>query len=97
MQICVQDLFGIKFSRNLRYDTVSTYDTLIPSLFINKLSYQYFCGPYLYDTSSDTSTMANISIKLSTLISDRRKCFVCQKVDTPNKGQIFVSTFIYEV
>jgi hypothetical protein len=35
MQICVQDLLGINFSRNLHYDTVSTYDTLIPSLFIN--------------------------------------------------------------
>jgi hypothetical protein len=35
MQICVQDLVGINFSYNIRYDTESTYDTLIPSLFIN--------------------------------------------------------------
>jgi hypothetical protein len=32
MQIRVQNLFDINFSRNLHYDTVSTYDTLILSL-----------------------------------------------------------------
>jgi hypothetical protein len=32
MQTCVQDLFDIIFSRNMRYDIVSTYDTLIFSL-----------------------------------------------------------------
>jgi hypothetical protein len=35
MQIDIQDLFDINFSRNVRYDTVSTYDTLIFSLFFN--------------------------------------------------------------
>jgi hypothetical protein len=35
MQICVHDLFNITFSRNVRYDTVSTYDNVITSLFIN--------------------------------------------------------------
>jgi hypothetical protein len=47
MQICVgvEDLLGINFSRNLRYDTISTYDsTLIFYIFINYLSYQYFVG-----------------------------------------------------
>jgi hypothetical protein len=32
MQNNVQDLFNIKFTRNMRYDIVSTYDTLIVSL-----------------------------------------------------------------
>jgi hypothetical protein len=31
-QTCVQDLFDINFSWYVRYDTVSTYDTLILSL-----------------------------------------------------------------
>jgi hypothetical protein len=35
MQNNVQDLFNIKFSHNMRYDIVSTYDTLIVSLFLN--------------------------------------------------------------
>jgi hypothetical protein len=35
MQNNVQDLFTIKFSRNMRYDIVSTYDTLIVPLFLN--------------------------------------------------------------
>jgi hypothetical protein len=35
MQIDVQDLFGINFSRDMRYDTVSTYDTLISFLLLN--------------------------------------------------------------
>jgi hypothetical protein len=35
MQMCIQDLLYINFSRNLRYDIVSIYDTLITSLFIN--------------------------------------------------------------
>jgi hypothetical protein len=34
--MCVQDLLCINFYHNLRYDIVSTtYDTLIPFLFIN--------------------------------------------------------------
>jgi hypothetical protein len=35
MQNNVQDLFNLKFSRNMRYDIVCTYDTLIVSLFLN--------------------------------------------------------------
>jgi hypothetical protein len=31
----VQDLFHINLSRNMRYETVSTYVTLIISLFLN--------------------------------------------------------------
>jgi hypothetical protein len=31
----VQDLFNIKFSRNMRYHIVSIYDTLIVSFFLN--------------------------------------------------------------
>jgi hypothetical protein len=34
-QICVQDLFDINFSWYVRYDTVSTYDTLIHSFLFN--------------------------------------------------------------
>jgi hypothetical protein len=44
MQICVQDLFDAIFSRTMRYDIVSTYDTLIFSLCFNYLPYHYFCG-----------------------------------------------------
>jgi hypothetical protein len=33
--MCVQDLLKLNISRNMRYDIVSTYDTLIFSLFIN--------------------------------------------------------------
>jgi hypothetical protein len=64
MQMCVQDLLCINFSRNLCYDTISTYDTLVPSLFINQLPYQYFCGPCLHDTSYNTSTMPSLRILL---------------------------------
>jgi hypothetical protein len=32
MHICVHNLLDINFSRKLRYDTVSIYDTLILSL-----------------------------------------------------------------
>jgi hypothetical protein len=32
--MCVQDLFELNVSRNVHYDIVSTYDTLISSLFI---------------------------------------------------------------
>jgi hypothetical protein len=35
MQICVKDLLDINFSCDVRYDTVSTYGTLISPLFIN--------------------------------------------------------------
>jgi hypothetical protein len=35
MQNNVQDLFNIKFSYNMLYNIVSTYDTLIVSLFLN--------------------------------------------------------------
>jgi hypothetical protein len=38
MQTCVQDLFDINFSWYVRYDTVSTYDTLILSLPLNHVS-----------------------------------------------------------
>jgi hypothetical protein len=33
--MCVQDLLELNVSHNVRYDIVSTYDTLIFSLFIN--------------------------------------------------------------
>jgi hypothetical protein len=33
--MCVQDLLELNVSRNVRYDIVFTYDTLISSLFIN--------------------------------------------------------------
>jgi hypothetical protein len=33
--MCVQDLFSINFSRDVRYDTVSTYVALIFYLLIN--------------------------------------------------------------
>jgi hypothetical protein len=35
IQMCVQDLLKFNVSRNVCYDIVSTYDTLISSLFIN--------------------------------------------------------------
>jgi hypothetical protein len=35
MQICAQDLFDINFSRDMRYDTISTYVILISSLLFN--------------------------------------------------------------
>jgi hypothetical protein len=35
MQNNIQDLSSIKFSRNIRYDIVSTYDILILSHFLN--------------------------------------------------------------
>jgi hypothetical protein len=35
MQIDVQDLFDINYSRNMRYDMLSTYVTLNFSLFLN--------------------------------------------------------------
>jgi hypothetical protein len=35
MQICAQDMFGINFSRDMCYDTLSTYVTLISSLLLN--------------------------------------------------------------
>jgi hypothetical protein len=35
MQNNAQDLFNINFSHNMSYDIVSTYDTLIVSLFLN--------------------------------------------------------------
>jgi hypothetical protein len=53
--MCVQDLFDLNVSRNMRYDIVSTYDTLIFSFFINWLPHQHFCGPSLYDTSTMAS------------------------------------------
>jgi hypothetical protein len=56
----VQDLHKQYISRNMRYDIVSTYDTLIFSFFINWLPRQHFCGPSLHDTSYDTSTMASL-------------------------------------
>jgi hypothetical protein len=48
------NLLNTIFSRNMRYDIVSTYDTLIFPLFINYLSCQHFYGPRLHDTSYDT-------------------------------------------
>jgi hypothetical protein len=33
--MCVQDLLKLNISRNMRYDIVSTYDTVIFSFFIN--------------------------------------------------------------
>jgi hypothetical protein len=33
--MCVQDLLELNISRNVRYNIVSIYDTLITSLFIN--------------------------------------------------------------
>jgi hypothetical protein len=33
--MCVQDLVELNISRNVRYNIISTYDTLISSLFIN--------------------------------------------------------------
>jgi hypothetical protein len=59
--MCVQDLLKLNVSRNVRYDIVSTYDTLISSLFINYLPHQQFCGPSMYDTTYDTSTMASLT------------------------------------
>jgi hypothetical protein len=44
IQMCVQELLGLNISRNMRYDIVSTYDTLIFSLFINYLPYKHFVG-----------------------------------------------------
>ena len=44
-------------SRCLRYDTISTYVTLISSLLLNQLPHQQFCGTNVYDTSYDTSTI----------------------------------------
>lgn len=50
MQNSVQDLFDINFSRDVRYDTVSTYVILIISLLLNELSHQRFCGASVHDT-----------------------------------------------
>jgi hypothetical protein len=58
--MCVYDLLKLNVSRNMRYDIVSTYDTLTFSFFINWLSHQHFCRPGLHDTSYDTSTMASL-------------------------------------
>jgi hypothetical protein len=68
MQINVQDLFDISFSRNMRYDMVSTYYSLNFSLFFNSLPHQYFGEPMLHDTCYDTSTMASLSRPPITLI-----------------------------
>jgi hypothetical protein len=62
----VQDLLELNVSRNVRYDIVSIYDTLISSLFINYLPHKQFCGPSLYDTTYDTSTIASLMIGGST-------------------------------
>jgi hypothetical protein len=69
--MCVQDLLCINFSRNLRYDTISTYDTLVPSLFINQLPYQHFCGPCLPNTNYNTSTMPSLRILMWALLETR--------------------------
>jgi hypothetical protein len=60
MQICTQDLFGINFFRDMRYDTVSSYVTLIFSLLLNSLSHHHFYGFNVHDTSYNTSTMASL-------------------------------------
>jgi hypothetical protein len=68
--MCVQDLLDFNVSRNMRYDIVSTYDTLIFSFFINQLPHQHFRGPGLHNTSYDTSTMASLRlITMSSIIS----------------------------
>jgi hypothetical protein len=60
MQIDVQDLFDISFSRNVRYDTVSIYDTLNFSLFLINCHISilvgqscYSCGQAILDMFSD--------------------------------------------
>jgi hypothetical protein len=45
MEICAQDLFGIYFSRDMHYDTVSTYITLIPLSFLISFHINIFVGP----------------------------------------------------
>ena len=55
--MCVQDLLAIMISSFTCYDTVSTYDTLTTSLFINCDATSDFCQVGMHDTLYNTSTM----------------------------------------
>jgi hypothetical protein len=58
MQICVQDVFDIKFSCFMCYDTVSTYDTTLTSL-INCCATSDFHD--MHDTTYDTPIVTSLS------------------------------------
>jgi hypothetical protein len=66
MQNCVQDLFDTIFSRYTCYDTVSTYDTTLISLFINydDIDTSAFYMHEIHDTSYDTTIMTSLKIDM---------------------------------
>jgi hypothetical protein len=60
----VQDLLDIKFSSNMYYDTISTYDnTSIPSLIFNytATSVFYMYKMFTYDTTYNTFIVASLN------------------------------------
>jgi hypothetical protein len=65
MQICVQDVFAINFSRLTCYDTVSWYDTTLTSLLINYGATSAFCMHVMYDTSYDTPIVSSLMYSTS--------------------------------
>src|SRR3954469_3422212 len=58
--MCVRDLLVIMIASFTCYDTVSTYDTLNTSLFINYDATSDFCQVGMHDTPYDTSTSTSL-------------------------------------
>jgi len=63
MQICVHDVFAIKFSSFTWYDTVSYYDTTLIALLINCCAATSdFCQHGKHDTAYDTPIVASLTV-----------------------------------
>jgi hypothetical protein len=65
MQICVHDVFSIRFSSFTCYDTVLCYDTNFISFFINCCAALNFCLYETHDTTYNISFMASLKQETS--------------------------------
>jgi hypothetical protein len=60
MQICVHDVFAIRFSCFACHDMVSYYNTTLTSLFINYCAISDFYLHDTYDITYDTPIVASL-------------------------------------
>jgi hypothetical protein len=61
MQMCVHDVFVIKFSWFVCHDTVSYYDTTLISHLIKWCATSDFCQHGMHDTTYDTPIVASLN------------------------------------
>jgi hypothetical protein len=60
MQICGHDALLTKFPSSLCHDTVSYYDTTLPTFLINYCATSDFCLDDIHDTTYDTPIVASL-------------------------------------